>query len=115
MRLNGWMRIGVVLSIVWMVGATGYYEYQHGKDDAAYWQAVLLGRSACIGDNAARRYEGKPEFSCDIYDVDTALKRKTPFLVAVIAPAFWLIVAWIGIGLTYISVRWIRQGFSRSV
>jgi hypothetical protein len=112
MRLNGWVRIGIILSIVWMVGGTGYYEAQNNREDQEYAQAVYNGRSTCIGENAQRQYRGEPKMSCDVYNVDEAFKRRPPLWFAAIIPTFWLVVAWVLIGVTYVAVRWIRKGFA---
>jgi hypothetical protein len=115
MRLNGWMRIGIVLSIAWMVGATGYYWVQEQNRVGRYFVALSQERSACIGKNAERRSRNEPEVQCTSQqEVDDALSSGDPFYFKLLVPTFWLIVSWLGIGITYVAGKWILRGFRQT-
>lgn len=113
MRLNGWMRIGVVLSVLWMVGGSVYAFHDFTRSKREYSDAMYNWRSACIGENAKRRMNNQPEQTCvSLEEVKATFKYDVPWLAFVAIPFVVLILAWIVIGITYVSVRWIRKGFN---
>ena len=100
-RFNGWQRIGIVLSLVWAVGAAGnaWQSWGDRRDDLdkAYFNCLFkpgTTPSDCdtkdrVGQAAAEKYAGK-----------LLLQWLAPIPIA------WLVVY----GLIWL-VRWIRRGF----
>jgi hypothetical protein len=112
MRLGGWMRIGIVLSIAWMVGATAYFWIEEQNRVGRYFVTLSQSRDNCIGKNGERRYRNEPQEDCiSQHAVNSALSSGVPFYFHLIVPTFYHVVAWIGIGITYVAVRWVRKGF----
>ena len=64
MSPNGWIRIGIVLSVLWMVGGTGYFWVKEANRNLRYAIALTNERSNCIGNNGTRRALGQPEAAC---------------------------------------------------
>lgn len=112
-RLNGWMRIGIILSALWMLGGTGYLWQTAEDDNLSIARALANQRSRCIGDNAVLRMENKPELPCPSQEEvneafaygHTGLGRA--FLITGVA----LALAWVMIGLIYLTTRWVIEGF----
>lgn len=99
MRLNGWHRIGIVASVVWMV--VGAIWAQHLIFDHIYEM-----RRACVAavtdyKFCDKTYEGEMTSAREMQPVFTAVVALAP------TPIVWL-VAYGLIGL----VRWIRRGFA---
>ena len=114
MRLNGWMRIGIVLSILWFVGASGTVWMQETDRNQKYWRALGDAQSNCIGQNAARRLQRLDELPCATQEqLDQALHLSVPLSLPLSFAAFYLVLAWVLIGIAYVSVRWIKAGFPR--
>jgi hypothetical protein len=92
-RFNGWQRIGIILSVLWLLGGTWLAQQ-------AVYAPVRAGYSKCIS-------LGVPLSICKAeLDKGVARKKKElPGAIAVFALGpivlFWLI-AWI--------VRWVRRG-----
>jgi hypothetical protein len=106
-RLNGWQRIGIVLSIIWAISAAIYeISAMNDRYDAAFSAAFQPVFDRC---------EAPPSTRTDCADVAgrvaTAVPRESSWNLAIVAlaplPVFWLI-AYALVGL----VRWIRRGFS---
>ena len=115
MRLNGWLRIAIVMSAVWMVGATGFNWEREARKDMETARTVSNERYRCIGENGERRYRGQPEQECYSEEfVNSFYGRKNDLWIAMIAPTFWLVLAWLAGGITWLSVWWIRRGFRPS-
>jgi hypothetical protein len=98
--LNGWRRIGIVLSVVWML--VGAFWAQHLLFDHIYETLV-----ACVSAVTDYTYCQKT------YDSDMAVARQiSPIVTALVAlapiPVVWLLAYGL-IG----RVRWIRAGFKR--
>ena len=113
MRLNGWMRIGVVLSVLWMVGGFAYLFIDYTRMKREYSDAMYNWRSECIGENAKLRMNNQPERTCVTQEeIVATFKYDVPWLAFVVIPFVLLILAWTVIGITYVSVRWVRKGFN---
>lgn len=112
MRLNGWMRIGVILSVVWMVGNSGYRFSEEMATQRAYSDFMYNARVNCIGQNGLRQYNREPEQACVSQEAVNATYNQTvPWSMILFPPTFWLVLTWIGIGIAYGSIRWIMRGF----
>ena len=105
MRLGGWQRIGVVASVVWIVGAGGCQYLQDAK--AAHSTAFVLGE-LCLhragGDKDAIR-------SC--IDQEIQIRRilmdQSEWKLEVTFLAFVpLLIGW---PVGYLALKWIRAGF----
>jgi hypothetical protein len=106
------MRIGVVLSVLWMVGATGYHALDEARKHGEYANAMYNWRATCIGENAKRRFNNEPEQACATEEaVRAAYNYELPWLPILVLPTIYLVLAWVLIGITYGSARWIRNGF----
>jgi hypothetical protein len=115
MRLNGWMRIGIVLSILWMTYGTFWFWQQQGEQKLQYVKALRDLQISCAGENDARRFQGRPELECPSKaEIDQAWAAPLHFWQATILPGLYLVLAWVLIGIGYVSVRWIRAGFKRA-
>lgn len=106
------MRIGVVLSVLWMVGGTTYFYVDDMRHHGDIGASMYNHRQACFRENIENSLNKRPLQPCiSDEEVAAAFKSKTPFWFFPIIPTFWLVTAWIVIGITYGSVRWIRNGF----
>jgi hypothetical protein len=102
-KLNGWQRIGVVLSVLWMVGASLYV--QTDRTDRAYKFANSM-MSLCLDMVSPSPKDCTSDYS---HNVKIALNPFWPdavILAIVPIPITWLLV-YIIIGI----VRWVRAGF----
>jgi hypothetical protein len=110
MSLNGWVRIGIVLSILWMVGGTFWFWQQQANQRMLFAKALGETRSNCIGTNGAHRMQGQPELTCPTQqEVDQAWTAELPFWWLTVIPLAVLVLAWVQIGIGYGVVRW--RGF----
>ena len=99
-RLNGWQRIGIILSVVWLVA--GYFLALHLLYDHIYeWHAACLHRPDI---------PGLPD--CDSVlneDLADARSKETGTI------AFWtlapIVVVWLLAYAVVGLVRWVRRGF----
>lgn len=110
MKLNGWIRIGVVLSALWMVGASAYYFSEDAKRRSDLALYMAKSRSDCLKDNYLSRLESRPERPCAKQE-DADYLYDTPWLAILVLPTIYLVLAWIVIGIAYGSIRWIWKGF----
>ena len=108
MRLNGWQRIGVVLSVVWLIGAALYTRHefvQNANDRAIYsykecMEHGLRESRACSSESAIvlnRHLAGGPNWG-----------EASSFVLS-----FTLIV-WVGGFLLVQIFRWVKAGFNKS-
>lgn len=105
MRLNGWQRIGVILSLVWAILVCGYagYEYaQWGAETQILIQvtpdkAPVVDKRGSIVDYVEFR-SGEPSLLW------------WRLLAAVVTP---MVVAWIIAYLCVFTVRWVIAGFKK--
>jgi hypothetical protein len=97
-RLNGWQRIGVVLSVVWaMVAGTFAWKHAHDQADAAF-------RSCIDGVQTAAQLQ-----ACRaVHFQAIAMPRGISAAIVAFVP---ILVAWVLIFGIVGLVRWIRRGF----
>jgi len=109
------MRIGIVLSILWVVGATGTVWMQATDQHQRYWRGMADARSNCIGENAARRMQRLDERPCmSQEDLDEILHYTVPLWMPLTFAGFYLALSWVLIGIAYVSIRWIKAGFKQA-
>lgn len=119
LRLNGWQRIGVVLSVLWGIGAA-YYESNaiNARETAAISDQVELLRRICRMEQDQAITESRP-FNRDCVEefrknVDDFLRnpafresRWSIALAALVPILFGWLLAYSLVGL----FKWIRAGF----
>lgn len=112
-RLNGWQRIGIVLSVVWAIAAGLYVRYADEKraDEMSY-----LTYTSCVDATRALDPQARlPYPGCDKRSAETytrwinGSRGNAAFVALAPIPIAWLLV-W---GLVAL-VRWIRRGFKPS-
>ena len=115
MKINGWQRIGIVASVVWIVGA-GLYTYVSEIDGTAQLRVKVYDDCMISAQGGIGTPDGQPNKlteQCDknATDVISGIRpRQTAALFAFIP----VLLAW---GFTYLVlflVRWVRRGFVRS-
>ena len=102
-RLNGWQRIGIVLSLLWALGVSQWFLLHVPQRNDPGIESIYL---QCITEAAAKR---------DVCQHRAEWFRKNSW------SEFWAAGSWIVLGpllivwlLVYIvvwTVRWIRRGF----
>jgi len=106
MKLNGWKRIGIVASIVWILGAGIYTLKATGNTDEKRASEII---QSCIEGGP---YTKEFDDACGRRGADYL--RETGTSEWVEAASVALIPVPLGWGLTYLIlflVRWIRRGF----
>lgn len=100
-NLGGWLRIGIVLSVIWIV-IGGSFGWNHAYDgvDANFKQCVTAMKSAA--DLQACR---------DARNNALAVPRGVSAAIVAFGP---LLVAWLALYGLALLVRWIRRGFQAS-
>jgi hypothetical protein len=103
MRLNGWQRIGIVLSIVWAVGAAIHTR----NAEVATWERLAsTGYTLCMEAKQADYAKCSAEMSA------TLMKAYDPYWpnigFAALAP---VLAGWIVAYLLLWIFRWVKRGF----
>ena len=116
-RLNGWQRIGVVISFVWGavtigVGANGYIDYFRWAELNAQMESKI---NACH-ENAKKEDDRQKrkalERRCGLSDAQVGLVVTKPDLLELLALIFLPIVGgWIAAYLLVWVVKWVNAGF----
>lgn len=120
-RLNGWQRIGVILSILWCLVAIGLGANDYYKAYSYYSYRVQseASRTACL-DKAAKG--PTPEMSAKIcrrtvtesefMGLPLPEKPSLPPVLPILALAFLPIAAgWLLVLITIRATKWVREGF----
>ena len=123
MRLNGWQRIGVALSVVWIlsVGGRGALEYLQGSAESNYAMKFLpaIGEDYYFADSIqipVPMPKNTHVGSIITYDEGRGFRMEHHFridhlFVAMLAP---VVLLWV---FTYLSVfvaRWVAAGFKKN-
>jgi hypothetical protein len=117
MKLNGWKRIGIIASIVWILGA-GLYTDDSELDKASQLIADIHVR--CDGNLPDyRKDEAAYEAAfhrCDKEAADSlAFAYKSAWLAAAIVAFVPVPLGWGLVYLVLFLVRWVKRGFMRTV
>ena len=98
LKLNGWQRIGIVLSICWAIGAWL---------QTNLWYAEEKSRIAALLCNPSN--DPKPGADCwkRVYE-DVGEPQTRDALLIALAP---IPLAWLGVWGVVSTIRWIRRGF----
>ena len=102
-RLNGWQRIGITISAIWLLCAPPYEYYRITS------AAQFIGQLAF--SDCLRRMPVSPCLQTFTFYHDAALKGAWWIVAAVASvPLFGWIAAYVALAVTF----WIRRGFSES-
>jgi hypothetical protein len=102
-KLNGWRRIGIVASVVWMVGA--YFSTLDRKSAIDTEMAVLVDE-ACIAARPQNQPVCDDRMRADITRAIPTERQDAAFVALVPIPTAW--------GFVYVFiflVRWVRRSF----
>jgi hypothetical protein len=113
-RLNGWMRIGVVLSILWVGGYGAYlWNLESQRLEAIRSDRTDAAALCDLQTRMATVFKQKPEPCQTQAELDREQEARAVFDYAgVIEPTLiWLIAGWAAILAVYGVVRWIMRGF----
>lgn len=113
MKLNGWKRVGIIASVVWILGA-GAYTYNSQIDEAS--EVISSDHVACdsylAGKTGDARTTGFDE--CNKHANDSLAVVITDARLGAALVAF--VPVPLGWSLTYLVlflVRWVKRGFMR--
>ena len=105
-RLKGWQRIGIGLSLVWLL-ATSTWFFQHLPEAngpaiaSVYLQCITQPKA--VGDNCKAKAEW--------FSQEELAELEAARVWAALLP---IIVAWVLVYIVVWTVRWIRRGFQPS-
>ena len=113
-QLNGWQRIGIVLSVLWFVGVIAKTAYE--SYEAASFNAYIL---ECCKEERAKspqteKSSGRLITHCEAADVCAqGIKRSTtPQSLPLLALLFLPVAAgWAAAYISRWTTKWIRDGF----
>jgi hypothetical protein len=103
LRLNGWQRIGIVLSILWIVGVL-IYTWDSYRDMTARHDKLHYSCLFSLDTKVTKE-------TCDeVYDVSQMVTASVSQekLLRGLAP---IPIAWLLVYIVVWTVRWIRRGF----
>ena len=105
MKLNGWIRIGIVLSVLWVVAISGYalceyFRHQPQHSTFIVWKAEKTGEDYATVINTTGAY-------ADLVPLRGSL-RISPFLAFLFIP---LAIAWTSSFVVVYTILWIIRGF----
>jgi hypothetical protein len=111
-RIRGWLRVGIVLSLAWLlaVGVYSSFDFWRIHSAEAGWENV----PSAPGNPFDQFDEPSPKsllVACGPHRPNLAVAcslRTTNLLLLALVP---ILVAWVIAALTYASVHWIREGF----
>jgi hypothetical protein len=117
MKLNGWKRLGILASVVWIIAAFFYtFHTERQRDIRMYVTAAETGPMACppsLADTMERHDAGLPSPMECMNEIEASIERALPIerkdaaIVALVPVPF----AWLGVYLIIFFVKWVRRGF----
>jgi hypothetical protein len=105
-RLNGWQRIGIVLSVLWAVGVSQWFLRHLPRADDIGIASVYL---QCISEPEANR--GVCQNRVEWFSKEARSEFRTAWSSMVIVP---IVVLWALICVAVWTVRLIKRGFQPS-
>lgn len=108
-KLNGWLRIGIVLSVLWIT-ASGIYVNRLVTEDGMKSMKMIY--SLCINsgqldDSQAKSCSQKAE---EVFEAAVSQRYTDILGISLIPlPIFWILAY-----LIFYTGRWIKRGFTRS-
>ena len=103
--MNGWKRIGIIASVVWMLGSFLFVLEQQEKEATA--MAIIVDE-ACISANPSQQKPCDAAMSADVTRAIPEARKSAAFVALVPIP-----LAWGFMYLIIFLVRWVRRGFAR--
>ena len=116
-QLNGWQRIGMVLSALWCLFAVayavqGYLAHSQWTEQNAQMEATISECRANAKKQAGPDKRAGLERACGLSDAEVGLASSRPALPAVLAFIFLPVVgAWLAAYVVVWMTKWIAAGF----
>jgi hypothetical protein len=113
MRLSGWKRIGIVVSVVWMLVGSIWFWSQMTEQAASFATIAVKACQLKNGFSSSNRAEDCLQVYNKSYDqmLDPAAKALTPIGAGAVYAFVVLVVAWLALWIVLVVVRWVRAGF----
>jgi hypothetical protein len=119
MQLNGWQRIGVVLSVLWAISGAfwgyniGYHEGGDAKQEHEECRATVNARLAGTARVTMNDW-AKDIGRCDsVFRKQNEDATQTGSLYAALLALLPIPFAWIAVYKSIALLRWIREGFQK--
>ena len=106
MRLGGWQRVGVVLSVLWVIFAAIYLQVTVNESNAKT-RAMYYGW--CMEDSTAGKLPKSTD--CYAYAASQMVPDSANWWVFPLLAMVPLTVAWIFVYVVVWVTRWVRAGF----
>src|SRR5579862_2177658 len=97
-KIHGWYRLGITLSILWLVSLVGYIGYESQQSE--FTKRYFFDSVPAAG---AESHRGTNE---DPIPIESEF-RPSSFIAVLFVP---LIVGWLP-AIGFVTVRWVRKGF----
>lgn len=110
MRINGWFRLGIVASVLWiLIAGVGYEAWEHGDAKEKAWEYTYKG---CLDSRGGVTTPGLPatcvaEAKREVASVSHHWKRSLTRAFGVLA------YVWVFVLIATFTVRWVRRGFQQ--
>jgi len=116
MKLNGWKRIGIVASVVWILGAGYYTLVTVSATDSRFHVGLTLRCEEDRPNGMTEAEQTKWQERCDSFlPTGQRLHRELQdeWLEAAIVAFTPVLLGWVLVYRIFFLVRWIRRGFAR--
>jgi len=111
-RLGMWMRLGIVLTALWIVGATLYRGSERVVRDS---ESAFFLKNICEQRQALEPEIPRPDCEREFNDAQRIASMGQPFQIAAIEASVWAGLFWITLGIFYLLGRWILAGRMRKI
>ncbi len=106
-RLNGWVRIGIVISALWVLFVCGFALSEYVRHDP-HTSNFIEWQVAKTGESYASLLKTTGPFA-DLVPLSASLRLRW-FIFALLAP---VLVFWVSALAVIYTVRWVAHGFAR--